>query len=195
MCTSTYRGPDSGLLPWRSQTNAQMYRDPDSGPLRQRSQTYAWSCRGLWFLPTPLEVPDLWPDPQRSWLRPRSLEIPYSHLNQQGSWLRYTPLKIPDSFPDLQRSLWPQSTHSVVALLYLLQWSSLSQVYSSPGCWLSPALHKLILNQLYHHGRLGFSNSSNSQEFLFSDLEPDSLCSSMPRLPPSTLGPCVSFRS
>ena len=46
MCTSTYRGPDSGLLPWRSQTNAQTHRGPGSGLVPGRSQTHTWISRG-----------------------------------------------------------------------------------------------------------------------------------------------------
>ena len=85
-CAQTQSGRCSSLLPLRS-------------------QTHVWSCRDIWFLPTPSAVPDSCLDPQESWLRPSSSEVIDSCPDPQGSWLRSTPLKVPDSCPDPQQSL------------------------------------------------------------------------------------------
>ena len=71
----------------------------------QMSHIHTWTHRGHWFLPSPLEVQDSYPDLQRSWLKPSSSEVPDSHLDPDGSWLRSTPFKVPDSLPEPQRSL------------------------------------------------------------------------------------------
>ena len=57
---------------WRAQT----CRGSGSSLLPQRSQTHAQTGRGLWFLPTPSEVPDSCLDPQRSLVPAYSLRGP-----------------------------------------------------------------------------------------------------------------------
>ena len=100
---------------------------PGSGLLSQRSHTHAHTCRGLWILPTPMEVP-------------------HTCLVLQGYWLRSILSKVPDSHLDPQKSLVP--AYILIGRRFMPEPTEASGSGPHSGCSRLPAPMKFAVSGL-----------------------------------------------